>query len=305
VGRSISILSPPDRPDEIHQMLAQLRRGEHVDHYETERIHRDGRPVPVSLTVSPIHGADGTLVGASAIARDITFRRRAEERLGGQFAVTRILVESTSLRDAAPRIVQAIGEGFGWESGELWRVSEADAAPRLVAAWPEAGVPGFVPGDAGTLGAALVARVRGSGRHVWVEDVSVDESLSRSGVAVAGTRAALAWPVVLGSEVVAVLALFSGRRRAPRQELLDQMTDIGTRIGQFFERERALEGLRRLEKAVETIEMGVTITDVKGRILYTNPAEAAMHGHRPEELIGKHVSTFMPEGWTPAGGRPS
>jgi diguanylate cyclase (GGDEF)-like protein/PAS domain S-box-containing protein len=304
LGRSISILTPPDRPDEIPQILAQLRRGEHFDHYETARIRRDGRSVPVSLTVSPIHDAAGTVVGASAIARDITFKRRAEERLGGQFAVTRILAESTSLRDAAPRIVQAIGEGFGWEFGELWRVSEADAAPSLVGAWAETGASGFAQGDARTLGAALVARVRESGRHAWVEDVSVDETLSRSGAAVAGTRAALAWPVVLGSELVAVLALFSGRRRAPRQELLDQMADIATRIGQFFERERTLEGLRRLEKAVETIEMGVTITDVQGRILYTNHAEAAMHGHRPEELIGKHVSTFMPEGWTPVGGQP-
>jgi diguanylate cyclase (GGDEF)-like protein/PAS domain S-box-containing protein len=82
------------------------------------------------------------------------------------------------------------------------------------------------------------------------------------------------------------------------------MDDIGSRVGQFIERSAAFEGLTRLEKAVETLEMGVTITDTGGRILYTNPAEATMHGYRVEELIGKHVSIFMPQGWQPASDRP-
>ena len=306
LGRNVSILAPPERPDETPQLMERLRRGERIDHYETTRMRRDARLVAVSLTVSPIRDGAGTIVGASAIARDITYRKRAEERLGGQFAVTRILAESASLREAATRLVQAVGEGFGWEAGELWRIADVDAAPSLVASWSAAGAVS-PPSPEGVTGIDqdLVDRARRSGRHVWVEDATAEGGLVGSGAAAAGVGAALAWPVLLGSEVVAVLALFSRHRRAPRQELLEQMADVATRIGQFLERERALEGLKRLQKAVETIEMGVTITDVKGRILYTNPAEAAMHGSRPEELIGRHVSTFMPEGWTPAGGRPT
>ena len=261
-------------------------------------------PCPSPSTVSAIRDGAGSLVGTSVIARDITHRKRAEARLGGQFAVTRILTESASLREAAPRLVHAIGEGFGWEAGQLWRIAEVDAAPSCVASWSEAGAEVPTNSPAG-IGQELVGRARRSRRYVWVEDARADPDPARSGADLAGVGAALAWPVVLEEEVVAVLALFSSRRRAPRQELLEQMTDIATRLGQFFERERTLEGLKRLRKAVETIEMGVTITDVKGRILYTNPAEAAMHGSKPEELIGKHVSTFMPEGWTPAGGRPT
>ena len=90
------------------------------------------------------------------------------------------------------------------------------------------------------------------------------------------------WPVRIGMEVAAVVVLFSRRRRAQRQELRDLMSDIVARIGQFLERERAVEGLRALRKAVETIRMGVTITDVRGRILYTNPADAAMHGYQTD-----------------------
>jgi diguanylate cyclase (GGDEF)-like protein/PAS domain S-box-containing protein len=66
------------------------------------------------------------------------------------------------------------------------------------------------------------------------------------------------------------------------------------------QRRTAEEGLRRLQKAVETIELGVTITDLGGRILYTNPAEAAMHGFTPAELIGRHVSCFTPAEPRPA-----
>src|SRR5262249_4115140 len=60
------------------------------------------------------------------------------------------------------------------------------------------------------------------------------------------------------------------------------------------ERKRAEEALRRLEKAVETMQLGVTITDIQRKILYTNPAEAIMHGYKPEEVIGQDISVFIP-----------
>lgn len=300
LGRNVGLLVPPERPLEVASLIERIRRGERLEPLETVRVRRDGRRVAVSLTLSPIRDAGGEIVGAAAVARDITYRKRAEERLGGQFAVTRALAESSSLGEAAPKVLQAICEGFGWELGELWR--GGGPAPVLEAAWLEGGGP--APGPTGGA-AALVARVRDSGVHAWVEDLAQDAGLASSAAAAAGLRGALAWPVTLGTEVAAVLALYSRERRAPRQELLDQMDDIGARVAQSLERERALEGLKRLQTAVETIELGVTITDVSGHILYTNPAEAAMHGHRPDELIGKHVSVFMPEGWRPARGRPS
>jgi two-component system sensor histidine kinase VicK len=78
IGRSISVLVPLDRPDELEQILAKVKSGVRVEHLETQRVHQDGRLIDVSLTVSPIRDADGTFVGASLIARDISDRRRAE-----------------------------------------------------------------------------------------------------------------------------------------------------------------------------------------------------------------------------------
>lgn len=81
VGKPASILVPAYRFDELPQLLERIARGERVEHYETTRRCKDGRRINVSLTISPIKDADGVIRGASAIERDITERRRTEERI--------------------------------------------------------------------------------------------------------------------------------------------------------------------------------------------------------------------------------
>jgi PAS domain S-box-containing protein len=81
IGKSITILIPPDRLDEEPAILQRLRRGERVDHYQTVRMRKDGTFVDISLTISPVRNAAGEIVGASKIARDITQQKRAEEAL--------------------------------------------------------------------------------------------------------------------------------------------------------------------------------------------------------------------------------
>jgi PAS domain S-box-containing protein len=78
IGRSVLTLIPPERQAEEPVIIAKLRRGERLDHYETIRLHKDGRRLDVSLTVSPVRNEQGEIVGASKIARDITARKRAE-----------------------------------------------------------------------------------------------------------------------------------------------------------------------------------------------------------------------------------
>ena len=80
-GRSLLQLVPPERSDEEADVLASIRRGESVRHFETERICKDGRRIDVSIMVSPIRDRQGRIVGASKIARDISERKRAEEEL--------------------------------------------------------------------------------------------------------------------------------------------------------------------------------------------------------------------------------
>jgi len=81
IGKNISLLTSKDRPDEIPSILARIKHGEHITHYETIRVTKDGRRLNVSISISPIRDAGGVIVGASAIARDVTEQRRAEEHL--------------------------------------------------------------------------------------------------------------------------------------------------------------------------------------------------------------------------------
>ena len=81
VGKSISILLPPDRPDEMHEILGRVSQGENVVLAETVRVRKDGTSIHVSLTISPIRDSDGKPVGVSAIARDITHRKNLEREI--------------------------------------------------------------------------------------------------------------------------------------------------------------------------------------------------------------------------------
>ena len=78
VGESITILAPPERFDEVPKILEKIRQGERIRHFETERVAKSGRRLTVSLTISPIIDGQNKIIGASAIARDMTGRKPAE-----------------------------------------------------------------------------------------------------------------------------------------------------------------------------------------------------------------------------------
>ncbi|MDB5715418.1 MAG: hypothetical protein JWO15_2815 [Sphingomonadales bacterium] len=79
IGKTILLIVPEDRQKEETDIIGRIRRGEHIDHYDTIRQAKDGRAIWTSLTVSPLRDAQGTIVGASTIARDMTERRHADE----------------------------------------------------------------------------------------------------------------------------------------------------------------------------------------------------------------------------------
>jgi PAS domain S-box-containing protein len=94
VGKPIVILMPPDLWPRI---LERILGGERVEHYETKRRHKDGRLLDVALTVSPVKDADGRIVGASKVARDITYQKRAQERMAADLRAMTLLREVGSL----------------------------------------------------------------------------------------------------------------------------------------------------------------------------------------------------------------
>ena len=80
LGQPITMLIPPDRLGEEEHILERIVRGERIEHFETVRVSKDGRPIDISLTISPIRNAEGVIIGASKVARDISHRKSLEAR---------------------------------------------------------------------------------------------------------------------------------------------------------------------------------------------------------------------------------
>ena len=81
IGRNVSLLCPPDHPNEVPAILEKIRRGQRVGYFESARVTKDGRRLNMSISVSPIYDAEGRVVGASAIGRNISAQKKVEEQL--------------------------------------------------------------------------------------------------------------------------------------------------------------------------------------------------------------------------------
>jgi PAS domain S-box-containing protein len=114
VGRSIALVIPPELREEEPTILTRIASGEHIEHYETVRRRKDGKVIEVSLTISPVRNAEGRVVGASKIARDITERRQAEQ--------ARRAAEQ-ELRALSERLESEV-EKRTLERDRIWNVSE-------------------------------------------------------------------------------------------------------------------------------------------------------------------------------------
>ncbi len=187
--------------------------------------------------------------------------RAASARLAAQYEVTRSLAESGGFREAAPRILRAVCEALGWELGLLWALDRGESVLRFVEAWSadsqDAGefvrlsrTRTFGPGDPG-----LPGRVWGRGEPLWVEDLAADQTFPRSSLAArAGLHAALAFPVLMQGETIAVLEFFSRELRPPDGALLAMMSHVGSQIGQVIERQRAEAERARLREEVIRVQ---------------------------------------------------
>src|SRR5690606_16536718 len=80
IGQPMSLLVPEDHSDEVPEIIERVKRGENIEHFETERVRKDGRRVHVSLTISPVMDGEGEVMGASKVARDITARIEEDRR---------------------------------------------------------------------------------------------------------------------------------------------------------------------------------------------------------------------------------
>lgn len=235
---------------------------------------------------------------------DDTLEQARDARyLAVQYAVARLLSESTDLHEAAPQILRIVGEGLGWNYGALWIVSPRDNVLRCTEVWTSApsefqqfetisrdvtlrrgvGLPGKVWSEAGS---------------VYIEDVLRDTNFPRLAVAAReGLHSALSFPIIARQQVLGVIEFLSREARHLEPALLDLAEAVSSQIGQFIERRTVEESVRESEARksaiLESALDAIISMDADGRVIEFNPAAERIFGYSREEATGREMAELI------------
>ena len=255
VGRSVSLLVPPDRPDEVPGILARLARGETVDRYRSVRRRKDGRLVDVSLTVSPILDASGFVIGASTIARDISEQVEAGRDQGFLLELTAVLQSTLDPATMTAEATRRLAEYLGATTCVF---SDLDLVHDVVfvrAAYRR-GEPASTSGSSALslLGEGAIEALA-AGEAMVVADTATDERTREEPVRrhhqASSTRAFVAVPLSRAGRLMAMLSLGDDvpREWTPREVGLAR--DVAARLWPALDAARALAAEREARLAAE------------------------------------------------------
>jgi PAS domain S-box-containing protein len=241
-------------PQTEHPAAVTLRTGQPSSGVVLGVFRPDGKLRWIEVNSRPLIGeGQEFLVSVVVSFSDITERKRAEERLTAQYAVTRVLAESRTLEEAVPKIMRAIGENLEWDCGVFWRVDKNAAALRCLDQWlgRELDAEQFLTATwerTFKAGEGLPGRIWASGKATWITDVAADSNFPRQAQASqVGFHGAFGFPVRIGGEIEGVIELYSQQVRVPEEELLKMIEDVALKLGQFGDRARAEEALKQTE----------------------------------------------------------
>ena len=179
--------------------------------------------------------------------------KRSGRRLAAEYAVTRILAESATIKDAVNGVLRVVGENLDWELGMFWEMEKQNQRLRFVDLWhaPDVEAAEFIKDSKGrtfTRGEGLVGRVWATGKSMWIPDVCADPSFRRADMAArAGLHGAFAFPVSKGERLYGVIDCFTRTRREPDRDVLEMLADLGIKVGLFVDRKRTEQELRETE----------------------------------------------------------
>ena len=238
---------------------------------------------------------DGESLAAS---RDNVVRRKvAERRLAAEHAVTRILAESHSLAEAAPRILASVGECLGCAFAAFWRAEPGAAEIRCAETWLS---PAVSAQEFDTLcrsmsferGIGLPGRVWKAGAPSWISDLTKDQNFPRlRGAVSAGLRSGFAFPLMVKDRFLGVVEFFLIHRAKPDEQLIEMMSAIGTEIGQFIERKQVEDALEVSEETtrsiIDTALDAVITMDANGTVTGWNSQAERIFGWPAAEAMGR------------------
>ena len=264
VGRHISLIVPKELRGELAEVDARISRNEHLRHFETVRLRKDGTRIDVSMTISPVMDKNGQVIGLSAIARDITaeknLRRQVQESERTYRAIFESATEAIFIHEAdTGRILDAnpmAARLYGHEIADFRELSIADLSADIEPYTQERASALIAKAMAGqTQLFEWLAKAR-SGRTFWVE-----VSLKRGSIC--GEDRVLAW-----------------------------IRDITQQV-------QANKDVKLAATVFDHTLEGIFITDREGNILRVNPGFTAVTGFRPEEVLGRTPGFFKSDRHTP------
>ncbi|WP_320008996.1 PAS domain S-box protein [Maridesulfovibrio sp.] len=263
IGKSVQILVPPDIYADKTKIMNLIAQGEHIKQLETIRLSKDGRRIDVSTSISPIRNHQGTIIGASAITRDITRRKKTEQEMKSQA----FLLEE----------IGQLAKVGGWEfDPQTGRGSWTDETARIydidpdITATAELGLSFFYGEHRENIEAALEKAVENGTPY----DLELEMTTAK------GHKKwirAICKPRVEDGKVISIRGAFQDITDIKSAEL------------------RVRNSEKKLYDILEAISDALVVVNEDGNIVMVNSATIKMFGYSREELLGENINFFVPE----------
>ncbi|MEO6002992.1 MAG: PAS domain S-box protein [Opitutus sp.] len=298
IGKSITLLVPPERRDEEPRLLVRVLGGERIEHFETRRQRKDGTTIDVSLTISPIRNDEGEIIGAAKIAREITHRVRREQTAR---LLTMLNSRIVTLEDP-DEIIRVASEITGRHLG-------ADRC--YFAEWDETSGQLTIAGDWAT-----DTRERFEGRYdlsefgspdwrqrvaagMSVADVEHDSTFTayREKLRALNVRSYVASGFMRKEPWVVSLVATASEPREWSDHELQLVKAVAQRVWPLVERARSDEALRRSEQQLRLVTDSAPVflahLDPERRFKFVNEPFARRYGRPVLDIIGEHVADVV------------
>jgi PAS domain S-box-containing protein len=297
LGEVMQRIHPEERERVAEELIQILReKAEYALDYRV--VLGDGSVRDLRSIGHPVLAANGELLEYYGTVMDVTDRLRAERRLLLETQITRVLSAAASLEEATPKILQAVCESQRWHLSALWRIDRPLHVIRCAEIWwaPSVAAGEFAAATRASAfapGSDLPGKVWASREPLCVQDVSQDADFSRASVAASlQFRGGMAFPILLGREVLGVIESFTLDPWQPDSDLLALMSVIGDQIGQFMKRTAADEELQLRVGMLQNIPVAAwSVTpdgtpDVVNRLWYEYTGQTA-------EYVNSHPNAWM------------
>ncbi|WP_413199085.1 GAF domain-containing protein [Nostoc piscinale] len=243
----------PEEIEPVKVAFAQLQSSEHqgYQNYESCWVTKDGSRRLIAWSNAILQNYEGAVEYVISTGIDITDSKRAQKQLKTQYAITRVLAESTTIAETIPQILQAIGENLEWDVSEIWIVDQQTNVLRCSDSWYRDSLEiqefttvsqeiSFAPGI-GLPGCAWA-----NCELVWFTDVANNYRFLRHELAnQMGLHGAFGFPIRSEHKIFGVITCFSQQIQQYDQELGKILNSIGEQVGQFIQRKKAEEELQR------------------------------------------------------------